>query len=149
MGRLGDGEDEDVMCVTGHVDLSRDRGGLLRSALPELIHVRGDTAEAPTLRWLVERLADEMATGRAGSERVSDHLAQLLFVHVLRVCLAHGGHTAGGLVARPGRRSGWPRPAPDARRPGRPWSLEDLARAAAMSRTSFALRFSRPSAFRR
>src|SRR5882724_5125444 len=88
MGRLGDGEDEDVMCVTGNVDLSRDRGGLLRSALPELIHVRGDTAEAPTLRWLVERLADEMATGRAGSERVSDHLAQLLFVHVLRVCLA-------------------------------------------------------------
>jgi len=139
MGRLGEGED--VMCLAGHVDLSRDRGGLLRSALPELIHVRGESAEAPALRRLVEQLLDEMANDRVGAEFVSDHLAQLMFVQVLRICLAE----ADGLPA------GWLRALADERvapalrlmhgEPDRAWHLEELAHAAAMSRTAFALRF--------
>jgi AraC-like DNA-binding protein len=139
MGRLGAGEE--VVCLAGHVDLSRDRSGLLRSALPELIHVRGEAAEAPALRWLIEQLLDEMTNRRAGAEFVSDHLAQLLFVQVLRICLAD----ADGLPA------GWLRALADERlapalhlmhnEPDRAWHLEDLARAAAMSRTAFALRF--------
>jgi hypothetical protein len=55
--RIGSGED--VMCVSGHVDLSRDRGGLLRAALPSLVHVRGDAPEATILRRLIENLLDE------------------------------------------------------------------------------------------
>ncbi|MFI9243416.1 cupin domain-containing protein [Streptomyces sp. NPDC053086] len=55
------------MCVSGHIDLSRDTGDLLRRALPELIHVRGAAAEAPVLRWLTAQLSAETAGGRAGS----------------------------------------------------------------------------------
>jgi len=141
MARLGDAEGEDVICLAGHVDLSRDHGGLLRSALPELIHVRGEAAEAPALRWLIEQLLDEMTSGRVGAEFAADHLAQLMFVQVLRICLAE----ADGLPA------GWLRALADEQlapalrlmhgEPDRPWRLEELARAAAMSRTGFALRF--------
>ena len=139
MGQLGQGAD--VVCLAGHVDLSRDHGGLLRSALPELIHVRGDSAEAPVLRWLTGQLLDEMTSGRAGAEFAADHLAQLMFVQVLRICLVQ----AEGLPA------GWLRALADEQlapalrlmhgEPDRPWRLEELARAAAMSRTGFALRF--------
>ncbi|MFD0006904.1 AraC family transcriptional regulator [Streptomyces sp. NPDC127178] len=139
--RLGDGTGEDVSCVSGHIDLSRDSGELLRRALPELIHVRSEAAEASALRWLIGQLAEEMTTRRAGVEFASDQLAQLMFVQVLRVCL----------VESEGLPPGWLRALADERLapalrlmhgdPGHPWRLEDLARAAAMSRTTFAVRF--------
>ncbi|WP_210592995.1 AraC family transcriptional regulator [Streptomyces sp. GESEQ-35] len=141
MARLGDGEDEDVLCVSGHIDVSRDSGELLRRALPELIHVRADVAEAEVLRWLIGQLAQEMTTSRAGVEFASDQLAQLIFVQVLRICLTE----ADGLPP------GWLRALADERLapalrlmhgdPAHPWQLEELARAAAMSRTTFAVRF--------
>ncbi|MCI3273891.1 AraC family transcriptional regulator [Streptomyces cylindrosporus] len=139
MGRLGAGEE--VACVSGHIDLSRDSGELLRRALPELIHVRADAAEALVLRWLTGQLVTEMKTRRAGVEFASDQLAQLMFVQVLRVCLTE----AEGLPP------GWLRALADERLapalrlmhgdPAHPWQLEELARAAAMSRTTFAVRF--------
>lgn len=141
MARLGDGESEDVLCLAGHVDLSRDHGGLLRGALPELVHVRGEAAEAPALRWLIGQLLEEMTRGRAGSEFAADHLAQLIFVQVLRICIEE----ASGLPA------GWLRGLADEQlapalrlmhsEPDHSWRLEDLAHAAAMSRTGFAMRF--------
>ncbi|MFF7749341.1 AraC family transcriptional regulator [Streptomyces sp. NPDC007971] len=139
MGAIGRGEE--VVCVSGHIDLSRDSGDLLRRALPGLMHVRSSAAEAPVLRWLTSQLMREMAAGRAGSAFSSDHLAQLMFVQVLRACLGE----AGGLPA------GWLRALADERlapalrlmhaAPAHPWQLEELARAAAMSRTTFAVRF--------
>ncbi|MEV6947977.1 AraC family transcriptional regulator [Streptomyces sp. NPDC051172] len=139
MARLGHGEE--VACVSGHIDLSRDSGELLRRALPELIHVRADAAEAPVLRWLIDQLVGEMKTRRAGVEFASDQLAQLMFVQVLRVCLSESD----------GLPSGWLRALADERLapalrlmhgdPGHPWQLEELARAASMSRTTFAVRF--------
>ncbi|WP_405577035.1 AraC family transcriptional regulator [Streptomyces sp. NBC_01092] len=139
--RLGAGTDEDVVCVSGHIDLSRDSGELLRRALPELIHVRSDAAEASALRWLIGQLAEEVKTRRAGVDFASDHLAQLMFVQVLRVCL----------VESEGLPPGWLRALADERLapalrlmhgdPSHPWQLEELARAAAMSRTTFAVRF--------
>ncbi|MDV9175421.1 AraC family transcriptional regulator [Streptomyces sp. W16] len=141
MGRLGQGEAVDVACVSGHIDLSRDRGDLLRRALPELVHVRADSPEAGVLRWLIGQLAAEMRTRRAGVEFVSAQLAQLMFVQVLRVCLAESD----------GLPPGWLRALADERLapalrlmhgdPAHPWQLAELARAAAMSRTTFAVRF--------
>ncbi|GAA3797277.1 AraC family transcriptional regulator [Streptomyces chiangmaiensis] len=137
MAHLGGGEE--FVCVSGHIDLSS--GDLLRRALPELIHVRAVEVEAPVLGWLIAQLVAEMTTERAGSVFASDQLAQLLFVQVLRVCLADAELLpAGWLRALADERLG-----PALRLmhgdPSRPWQLEELARAAAMSRTAFALRF--------
>ncbi|MFL6110995.1 MAG: AraC family transcriptional regulator [Catenulispora sp.] len=139
MRRVGSGED--VMCVAGHVDLSRDGGGLLRDALPELVHVRGDSAQARTLRRLIEQLLDELTGHRPGAAVARDHLAQLVFVEVLRISLADTATLP----------TGWLRGLADERLapalrlmhadPARPWRLEELAHAAALSRTAFAVRF--------
>ncbi|WNM34784.1 AraC family transcriptional regulator [Streptomyces sp. Li-HN-5-11] len=139
MAHLGDGGD--VVAISGHIDISRDYGELLREALPPLILVRSDATEAPTLSWLISRLMEEAAAGLAGADFISDHLAQVLFMQVLRVCLTR----AEGLPA------GWLRALADERLapalrlmhgdPSHPWQLTELARAAAMSRATFALRF--------
>lgn len=139
LARIGTGDE--LTCLSGHVDLSRDRSGLLRGTLPELIHVRGEAAAAPELRWLIEHLFAETIQGRAGAEFAADHLAQLIFVQVLRICLADAEELP----------AGWLRALADEQLdpalrlmhadPDRPWRLEELAHAAAMSRTSFALRF--------
>jgi AraC-like DNA-binding protein len=137
--RIGSGED--VMCVAGHVDLSRDRGGLLRDALPDLIHVRGGSPEAETLRRLTEQLLDEMISHRPGAAFVMDHLAQLVFVQALRISLADTAALPAGWL----RGLADDRIAPALRQmhadPARPWRLEELAQAAALSRTAFAVRF--------
>ncbi|MGW4566019.1 AraC family transcriptional regulator [Streptomyces sp. NPDC004561] len=139
MGALGGGAE--VVCVSGHIDLSPVSGDLLRRALPGLLHLRSGAAEAPVLRWLTGQLIEEMTGGRAGSAFTGDHLAQLMFVQVLRACLDE----ADGLPP------GWLRALADERLapalrlmhadPAHPWRLEELARAAAMSRTTFAVRF--------
>ena len=136
---IGDGAD--VMCVAGHVDLSRDGGSLLRDALPPLVHVRGTAPEAATLRRLTEQLLDELTGHRPGAAVAMDHIAQLLFLQVLRISLAD-------TTALP---PGWLRGLADDRiapalrlmhgDPARPWQLEELARAASLSRTAFAVRF--------
>ncbi|MFF7189875.1 AraC family transcriptional regulator [Streptomyces sp. NPDC008222] len=139
MAHLGDGEA--FLCVSGHIDLSRDSGDLLRRALPEMIHVRAATVEAPVLGWLIGQLLGEMAAGRAGSGFASDQIAQLLFLQVLRVCLVDAQTLPAGWL----RALADERLAPALRLmhgdPSRPWQLDELARAAAMSRTTFALRF--------
>jgi AraC-like DNA-binding protein len=139
MGQIGVGED--VVCLAGHVDLSGDRSGLLRSTLPELIHVRGEATAASSLRWLIEQLFDERSSRRVGAEFASDHLAQLIFVQVLRICLAEAGDLPAGWL----RALADEQLAPALRLmhndPDRPWRLEELARAVAMSRTGFTLRF--------
>lgn len=139
MRHIGSGED--VMCVAGHVDLSRDRGGQLRDALPALVHVRGGAPEAATLRSLIEQLLDEMTGHRPGAAVAMDHIAQLVFVQVLRISLADTDRLPRGWL----RGLADERVAPALRLmhgdPARPWRLEELAQASALSRTAFAVRF--------
>lgn len=135
------GSGEDIMCVAGHVDLSRDGGSLLRDALPPLVHVRGGAPEATALRRLTEQLLDEMTGRRPGAALAMDHIAQLLFLQVMRISLADAANLPAGWL----RGLADERIAPSLRLmhgdPARPWQLEDLARAASLSRTAFAVRF--------
>ena len=137
--RIGSGEE--VMCVSGHVDLSRDRGGLLRAALPGLLHVRADAPEAAILHRLIENLLDEMTVRRPGAAAAMDHIAQLVFLHVLRLSLADTATLPPGWL----RGLADERVAPALRSmhadPSRSWRLEELAREASLSRTAFAVRF--------
>ncbi|QIY61008.1 AraC family transcriptional regulator [Streptomyces sp. RPA4-2] len=139
MIRYGGGED--VVFVGGHVELGRAGEELLLHALPALLHVRAAAEEAPVLRWLLDQLLRELTAGRAGADFAADQLAQLMFVQVLRAYLADADALPAGRL----RALADERISPALRLmhadPGRPWQLEELARAAAMSRTSFAQRF--------
>ncbi|MGA9721532.1 MAG: AraC family transcriptional regulator [Candidatus Binatus sp.] len=137
--KLGDGDD--CIHIGGHVRLDSSSGGLLADVLPPLIHVKAAAPQATVLRWLLEQLIREHAAELPGSRLASAQLAQLLFVQILRAHLETSGPLAAGWL----RALGDQRIAPALRLmhgdPGRSWQLEELAKAAAMSRTTFALHF--------
>jgi AraC-like DNA-binding protein len=135
------GEGEEVLVLGGHIDVNRGGEGLLLAALPPVMHILATRTEAPAVRWLLDRLVQEMATLRLGATAAAQQYAQLLLVEVLRVYLADSASLPPGWL----RVLADERLAPALRLmhadPGRPWHLEDLARSAAMSRTAFAARF--------
>jgi len=140
MFRSVDGRDDDVL-IGGHIDFNRVGTELLVAALPPVVHVRGTAEGAAQLRGLIERLYDEMVEDRIGAGFAITQHSQLLVLAVLRAYISQADELP----------AGWLRVLADERlrpavrlmhaEPGKPWRLDELARAAAMSRTSFAERF--------
>jgi AraC-like DNA-binding protein len=135
-----DGGEDDVV-IGGHVDVNPVGTELLVAALPPVVHVRGAAEEAANLRGLIERLYDEVVEDRIGAGFAISQHGQLLVLAVLRAYIAQADELP----------AGWLRVLADERlrpavrvmhsEPGKPWRLEQLAHASAMSRTSFAERF--------
>jgi AraC-like DNA-binding protein len=145
-----DGRDDDVL-IGGHIDVNRVGTELLVAALPPVVHVRGMAEDAGAseatggtaaqLRELIERLYDEVIEDRIGAGFAINQHSQLLVLAVLRAYISQADELP----------AGWLRVLADERlrpavrlmhaEPGKPWRLDELARAAAMSRTSFAERF--------
>jgi AraC-like DNA-binding protein len=125
--------------VGGRIDLNDAGDALLRQALPPVAHVRA-AAENAHLRGSIYRLFDEVTGDRIGAAFAIRQHGQLLLLEVLRA-----------YVDQAELPPGWLRVLTDGRlraavglmhaEPGKPWGLTDLARATAMSRTSFAERF--------
>jgi len=122
------------------VDLNAAGRELLLAALPPVGHVRATAGASPALRASIDRLVEEATSVRMGSAFAIRQHGQLLILEVLRTYLE-----------RAELPSGWLRLLTDAplrpalnlmhAEPGRRWGLAELARAAAMSRTTFAQRF--------
>jgi AraC-like DNA-binding protein len=137
--QIGDGRD--FTQIGGHVLLDAASGQLLANVLPPWIRIDAGKTQASTFRWLLARLVEERANAQPGTQLVSAHLAQLLFIQILR---AHMETDAAASA-------GWFRVMSDRRLapalglmhgdPARAWHLDELADACAMSRTTFALRF--------
>ncbi|NUP07470.1 MAG: AraC family transcriptional regulator [Polyangiaceae bacterium] len=135
---IGDGADH--VFIAGHVSLNPSNGALLTDVLPPTIHVRAASPQAAMLHWIVEHIVHERGSSEPGSAVVSAQLAQLLFVQIVRAHLADASLPPGWLRAVADVRI-----APAMRlmhaEPAREWTVEELAKAAAMSRTTFADRF--------
>jgi AraC-like DNA-binding protein len=133
------GPDDDVV-VGGHVDLNQTGRALLLQALPPLGHVRASAAAGTNLRGTLHRLFREVTENRTGSSFAIRQYGQLLLLDVLRAYVDQSELPPGWLRVLTDERL---RPALTLMhaQPGKPWRLEELARAAAMSRTSFAERF--------
>jgi AraC-like DNA-binding protein len=132
------GTDDVVLGIA--VELNQAGQALLQQALPAVAHVRASAAAATTLRGSLDRLFDEVSGNRIGSAFAIRQYGQLLLLDVLRAYLDQTD-----------LRPGWLRLLTDDRlrpalrlmhaEPGKPWGLHELARASAMSRTSFAEHF--------
>jgi AraC-like DNA-binding protein len=127
--------------IGGHVLLDPVSGPLLLNALPPWIHIRASAPQASVCRWLLDQLMQERAAAEPGAQVASAQLSQLLFVQILRAHLKNEGPLAAGWL----QALSDPRIAPALRLmhddPARTWHLEDLAKACAMSRTTFAFLF--------
>lgn len=127
----------DVRILGGYFVFGGEDPGLLVSLLPGQIHVRGVTR----LSVLVGLLVDEAAEARPGRDLVLARLVEILLVEALR--LTPAPDAPAGLL----RGLGDSRLAEAIRRlhadPARPWTMAELAKAAALSRSAFFDRFTR------
>jgi AraC-like DNA-binding protein len=130
--------DIDDVVIGGRVDLNPAGRALLLEALPPVSHVRGSAATG--LRGILDRLFEEVTEDRIGSAFAIRQYGQFLLLEVLRAYVGQAELPPGWLRLLTDDRL---RPALSLMHaePGKPWQLEQLARAAAMSRTSFAERF--------
>lgn len=128
----------DVRLLGGYFLFDSPDAELLVSLLPRLIHVRGEER----LATLVELLRDESGgTARPGRDLVLSRLVELLLIESLRA--TQGGDAPPGLL----RGLGDARLATAIRLmhgdPARAWTVAELGRKAALSRSAFFDRFTR------
>ncbi|MBB2943820.1 AraC-like DNA-binding protein [Actinoplanes lutulentus] len=132
------GETAGVRVIGGRFDFGDRARELLLDALPPVIHVPAGTAEAQTIRWSLARIDEELGGRPLASTLVTEHLAMIMLIHILRLHVAGGG---------PGLLAGLADPvvAPALRalhaRPERAWTVADLAEVSAVSRSTLAARF--------
>lgn len=127
-------------CVGGYFTLSGSDAGVLLGLLPPLVLVRAE-ADKAALRWCIERMRHELRDPQPGAALVAQQLASMMLVQALRMYLASGvSYGVGWLFALADRQLALAITAMH-EAPGHRWTLQLLARRAAMSRTSFALKF--------
>ncbi len=131
-----DGQPEVVLLV-GHCAFDSPDAALLVSLLPSLVHVRGERR----LCMLVDLVGEESRARRAGRDMILSRLLEVLLMEAFRTMTA--------VSASPGLLRGLA----DGRLaiavrlmhedPRRPWTVPELAKAAALSRSVFFDRFRR------
>jgi len=136
--RIGDQDGPiDLRMLVGHCSFGSPDAGLLVSLLPKLVHVRGE----PRLATLVQFVRDEFRERRPAREVVLARLIEVLLIEALR--------SAAGTDASPGlaRALADERLAVAIRcmheTPTRAWTVAQLAKEAALSRSAFFDRFRR------
>ncbi|NSZ19828.1 AraC family transcriptional regulator [Agrobacterium vitis] len=119
---------------------------ILLSVLPPIVHVRNEEDQA-SLRWLLERLSQELRDTQPGSSLVAEHLAHLMLVQALRLYLRKAVEgRVGWLFALADKQIGKAIDLMHAD-PAHRWTLHELARNVGMSRTVFALNFKQAVGF--
>ncbi|MFC0006715.1 AraC family transcriptional regulator [Micromonospora siamensis] len=133
------GAGTDLFLVGGAFSFTERGRDLLLDALPPVIHVPAATPAAATLRWAVAEIDAELRTSAPAAGLVAEHLAMVMLIRILRLHLARSG-TSGWLagladpVVAPALRAMHAAPA-------HPWTVAELARVAAVSRSTLAARF--------
>jgi AraC-like DNA-binding protein len=133
-------EGGEFLSIGGYFTLADGHADLLLNVLPPLIHIREEQDQA-TLRWCIERMRRELRDPQPGESIIAQQLATMVLVQALRLHLSEGARDkVGWLFALSDKQM---RAAINAMHelPGRRWTLQSLAEQAAMSRTTFALKF--------
>ena len=130
----------DSFMVGGFFALAGGHADILLSVLPPIVHIRKESDKA-AMRWSLERMMQELRDPQPGGFLIAQQLACLMLVQALRLHLAEG--LRGGVgwlfaLADPQMRAAIEAMHED---PARRWTLQDLAKRAGMSRSSFALKF--------
>lgn len=111
----------------------------LLAVLPPIVTV--DSARHPVMAALLPLLAQELREPRPGGDAVATRLADVLVVETVRAWLSDEEAQPGGWLAALRDPHLGTAIAAVHRDPGHPWTLDALARRAAMSRSAFAARF--------
>ena len=93
--RIGSEAQEDTYLCGGHFSFDDTNAPVLLDVLPPLVHVRAADPRGKLLAHLSALLVTEVETTAVGGSLVLDHLAQILFIHMLRAHAAHADRPAG------------------------------------------------------
>lgn len=138
--RIGAEGDADFGLCGGRFWFDEANAAMLIDVLPRLVHIRADHRRNGQLAQVAQLLSAEAKNRTVGSVLVLDHLAQILFVHVLRAHADQTDHPVGWLAALCDDGVGAALRALHADVSHR-WSLQELAGIARMSRSAFAAAF--------
>tara|TARA_R110002020_G_scaffold184947_2_gene382332 strand:+ start:46909 stop:47835 length:927 start_codon:yes stop_codon:yes gene_type:complete len=131
----------DFFLIGGRFTFEEEYTRLIFDGLPPVVHAKSSTAQSQVLRWALDQLASEVAARDPGAQLMSNLLAQVMLVQVLRLQLGKEDTQSPGLIKALGdRRIG---PAVRAMHADlrRRWTVSELAEVAAMSRSAFSARF--------
>ena len=143
-GRYGDPDLEpEFKQLGGYFELDSANRSLLGGLLPALVHIQASDPAAGRLRRTIDSIVEEALADRPGRDLVVDRLIEVLLVEALRFRT-----DSVDAIGRPGLLAGLADPllARALRRlhsdVAHAWSVEELARAAGLSRSVFSERFS-------
>jgi AraC-like DNA-binding protein len=138
---LGPEGDRDITLVCGFLGCDRLPFNPLLASLPRRMHIRG-IAGGWLSQFPRQAVAESRAGARAGSETILTRMAELMFVEVLRRHLEQAPPQQSGWLA--GLKDSVVGPALSVlhERPDYGWTLPELARKIASSRSVLAERFS-------
>ncbi|WP_203840342.1 AraC family transcriptional regulator [Winogradskya humida] len=135
------GTGDDVELIGGGFSFGTRARTLLLDNLPPVVHVPAATPQAATVRWAVDRIDTERRTHRLAAGLVTEHLAVIMLIEILRLHLDRDPASVTGWLA------GLTDPVVASAlreihtHPERPWTVATLAGAAAVSRSTLAARF--------
>jgi AraC family transcriptional regulator, alkane utilization regulator len=138
----GRGAGTRIVCVYLHSDLLLF--GPFLASLPMLLVVRRDTG--PSGQWFdanMRYLIGEATRGQPGTSCLMARLTELLFIEILRRHMAQLSHDDVGWLAALNDRHTCRALDAFHKRPGRPWTVDALAREAGLSRSALVRRFHR------
>jgi AraC-like DNA-binding protein len=138
--RIRSDREADTFVCGGHFVFDDGNAPLLLDFLPTLVHIRADDPRGKLFTHLSDLLVHEVETSAVGGSLVIDRLAQVLLVHMLRAHADQPARPTGWLGALRDDHVGAALRAMHADIAHR-WTLDELARIARMSRSSFAASF--------
>ncbi|MCF6370787.1 AraC family transcriptional regulator [Rhizobium halophilum] len=125
----------DVRMLIGHFIFGSPDSELFVSLLPQLLHIRGEKR----LSMLVQLITEEARTGRPAREMILERLLEVLLMEALRSSAAEAApHGLVRALADPRLGLAIHRLHQD---PAKPWTVEQMAEEAALSRSAFFNRF--------
>jgi AraC-like DNA-binding protein len=140
--RLG-GPGEITRTLSGHFRFDVEMARPLVNALPPLIAIQTRGAIPPAwLRLGIQFIADEFSTRRLAQQAVTNRIADILLIEVLRHHLESLPEGAGNWLAALRDKGLSAALAAMHAEPGRGWTVPELAEIAHLSRSAFADRFS-------
>jgi AraC-like DNA-binding protein len=125
----GGGARTELLC--GAFSLDGRHTNPVLAALPRVVHVQA----TETVAWTLTMLGAELASPAPGSEAMTTRLTDVLVTHALRAALEESDAVRDSVVAPAVRLVN--------EHPERGWTLEELARSVALSRSAFSERFRR------